>query len=222
MNPENYNLRSQKTITIQPSSPARRSGLHQLQQQQPEPEAVQMDIFDMALHSTVTMEAFSGTGTDPKKWMSWYERYASLSNLKDERVAQALPFHLKGVARTWYDSLSEATQQSMAQLKAAFLDRFKLSTNLDISVLSLHQKQDETVEVYFARCLDIIQGRGLPENLTVSLLLKGLEPELLKLVMPQNPQTIEAVRQAMVLAEQTISATKSRQLNMCQSPAAGS
>ena len=54
--------------------------------------------------------------------------------------ALAMPCHLKGMAKTWYDSLSSHTQQSMNLLKSAVLNRFKSSNNVHISVLTFSQK----------------------------------------------------------------------------------
>ena len=65
--------------------------------------------------------------------------------------ALAMPCHLKGIAKTWYISLSSHTQQSMNLLQSAFLNRFKSSNNVSISVLTISKKQDETTEDYFSR-----------------------------------------------------------------------
>ena len=43
--------------------------------------------------------------------------------------------------------------------------------------------------------------------------MKGLKPTLLTLVLPKNPQTLEEMRQAVVLAEQTTNASASRSVN---------
>ena len=47
--------------------------------------------------------------------------------------------------------------------------------------------------------------------------MKGLQPSLLSLVMPKNPQTLEDMRQAMVLAEQTANTSSSKSINCVDS-----
>ena len=75
------------------------------------------------------------------------------------------------------------------------------------------QKQDEKAEEYYSRFVDNSRGKAIPENRQVSSLMKGLKPSLLSLVMPKNPQTLEDMWQAMVLAEQTANASSSKSIN---------
>ena len=133
---------------------------------------------------------------------------ASIKNLNADRTALSMPFHLKGVAKIWFDSLQAATQTSLRLLREAFIARFKPQNNIDISVLSLSQKADESVEEYFSRFIDNLASKELPENIQISIITKGLKPPLISLVMPQNPQTLEELRQAMVLDEQTQTVTQ--------------
>ena len=50
-------------------------------------------------------------------------------------------------------------------------------------------------------------------NLQVSILMKGIKPNLSTLSVPKNPQTLEDTRQAMVLAKQTTNVSDSRSVN---------
>ena len=70
------------------------------------------------------------------------------------KAALALPFYLKGVARAWYDSLQEETQKNMALLKPAFLSRLKNAYHVDLSVLTINQRVEESAEEYFSRFID--------------------------------------------------------------------
>lgn len=56
--------------------------------------------------------------------------------MSDDRATLAMPFHLKGVAKAWNDFLTPDTQKSLELLKAAFVNRFKPSATVDISVLT--------------------------------------------------------------------------------------
>ena len=162
------------------------------------------------MNSHIHLENFKGQGEDPNKWFTHFERWAAFMDMNGDRAAMALPFYLKGIGKTWFDSLSEATKVNLDLLKTAFLNRFSGSSTVDISVLMIAQRSDESAEEYCARFVESSHAKEIPENLQVSILMKGLKPTLLTLVMPKNPQTLEDMRQAMVLAEQTTNASASR------------
>ena len=42
-------------------------------------------------------------------------------NINVDSAAMALPFYLRSIAETWFDSLSEATQVNVDLIKTAFL-----------------------------------------------------------------------------------------------------
>ena len=69
---------------------------------------------------------------------------------------------------------------------------------MDHSVLTISQKQEESAEEYFSRFIESSHSREIPEQLQISILMKGLKPSLLTLVMPKNPGTLEDMLQAMV------------------------
>ena len=93
-------------------------------------------------------------------------------NYNEERAALALPFHLKGIAKTWYDSLSQTTQLSLDLLKTAFINRFKPTQTVDISVLTITQKPDESADEYFSRFIDSSYIGDILEPLQISILMK--------------------------------------------------
>ena len=63
-----------------------------------------------SMNNQIQPESFKGQGQEPAKWFACFEKWATFMNMTDDRAALALPFRLKGVAKTWYDSLTEATQ----------------------------------------------------------------------------------------------------------------
>ena len=156
----------------------------------------------MNMNSHLNMEPFKGQGQDTDKWFAYFERYTIFMNLNEQRAALALPFFLKGVAKSWYESLQE-TQRNLGLLKTAFINRFKNDGRVELNVLTVTQKKGESAEEYFSRFMDAAHGKELPENLKISIIMKGLLPEMISLVMPQNPRTLDDLRQAMVLAEET-------------------
>ena len=79
---------------------------------------------------------------------------------------------------------------------------------MDIPVLTITQKPDESADEYFSRFIDSSYIRDIPEPLQISIFMKGLPPSLLTLVMPKSPQSMEEKRTAM--AEQTANASARR------------
>ena len=61
----------------------------------------------------IHLENFKGQGEDPNKWFTHFERWAAFMDMNGDRAAMALPFYLRGIAKTWFDSLSEATQVNL-------------------------------------------------------------------------------------------------------------
>ena len=47
----------------------------------------------------------------------------------------------------------------------------------------------------------------MEENLSAGIVLSGLKPSIKQIVMPQDPQTVEAVRKLACLAERTVNET---------------
>ena len=55
---------------------------------------------------------------------------------------------------------------------------------MDISVLTISQKQEESADEYFSRFIESSHSREIPEQLQISILMKGLKPSLLTLAAP--------------------------------------
>ena len=115
-NPKNYYLSSQGEIIVhQPQSPSRQPEVPppEFQPQEPiEPEPPILTEQHPMMSDQINLEAYRGQGEDAQKWFTYFERWSTFMNNNEERAALALPFHLKGIAKTWYDSLSLTTQWS--------------------------------------------------------------------------------------------------------------
>ena len=212
--PKNYYLRSQEEeiIVLQPQSPSRQPEVPppEFQPQEPlepEPELPLFTEQHPMMSNQISLEAYRGQGADAQKRFTYCERWSMFMNYNEESAVLALPFHLKGIAKTWYDSLSQTTQWSLDLLNTAFINRFKPTQTVDISVLTITQNPDESADEYFSRFIDSSYIRDIPEPLQISILMKGLRPSLLTLVMPKNPQSMEEMRTAVPLAEQTANAS---------------
>ena len=197
-NPKNYYLKSQEEeiIVHQPQSPSRQPEVPQPEFQpqepvEPEPEPPLFTEQHTMMSNQINLEAYRGQGKDTQKWFTYFERWSTFMNYKEARAALVLPFHLKGITKTWYDSLSQTTQRSLDLLKTAFINRFKPTQTVDSSVLTITQKPDESADEYFSHFIDSSYIRDIPEPLQIYILMKGLRPSLLTLVMLKNPQSMD-------------------------------
>ena len=182
-NPKNYYLRSQEEeiIVHQPQSPSRQPEVPQPEFQpqepvEPEPEPPLFTEQHTMMSNQINLEAYRGLGKDAQKWFTYFERWSTFMNYKEERAALVLPFHLKGITKTW---------------KTAFINRFKPTQTVDSSVLTITQNPDESADEYFSHFIDSSYIRDIPEPLQISILMKGLRPSLLTLVMLKNPQSMD-------------------------------
>ena len=64
----------------------------------------------------INLDSFKGQGEDPNKWLTFFERWAAFMKMNGDRAAMALPFYLRAIAKTCFDSLSEATQVNVELL----------------------------------------------------------------------------------------------------------
>ena len=74
----------------------------------------------------INLDSFKGQGEDPNIWFTYFKRWAAFMNMNGDRAAMALPFYLRRIAKTWFDSLSEATQVNLDLLKTVFLTDFRV------------------------------------------------------------------------------------------------
>ena len=74
-----------------------------------DPAPVQAN-FQFKMNIQINSDSFKGQGEDPNKWFTYFEKWAAFMNMNGDRAAMALPFYLRSIAKTWFDSLSEATQ----------------------------------------------------------------------------------------------------------------
>ena len=197
-NPKKYSIKHQQEeiIVHQPKSSVTSAQVPppEFQPQEPvEPEPPLLPEEHPMMSKQINLEAYRGQGEDAQKWFTYFERWSTFMNYNEERAALAL----KGITKTWYDSLSQTTQPSLDLLRTAFINRFKPTQTVNILVLTMTQKPDESADEYFSCFIDSSYIRDIPEPLQVSILMKGLRPSLLTLVMPKNPQSMEEMRTAM-------------------------
>ncbi|XP_060560070.1 uncharacterized protein LOC132720099 [Ruditapes philippinarum] len=150
------------------------------------------------------MPKFDGCpGRKAVDWFTQYNRYCDLLNLDEERKAKMIQFFLSDHALAFYNSLDEETKDDYPTLCDGLISRFDGSDGT-VELLDLQQKHGEPSSSFFTRVLSATNQRGCPEQLLISIVLRGLKPELRQIVMPQNLQTVEELRKATHLAERTL------------------
>ena len=163
--------------------------------------------FEMA--NKIDMPKFDGCpGKNAENWLTKFNCYCDLLNLDEENKGKMIQFFLQDHALAFYNSLDDLTKEDYSSLCDALSTRFNGSDGM-AELLDLQQKHGESSSSFFTRVLSATNKRGYPEQLLVSIVLRGIKPELRQIVMPQNLQTVEDVRKATHLAERTLASTAS-------------
>ena len=120
-----------------------------------------------------------------------------------------MPFCLKGHALTWYNAQTPETKADQDALTEAMENRFNGSDglNADMALLSLSKLPNESCNNFFTRILKVTSYKDYPESLVTGIALKVLSGPIKQIVMPQNHKTLEDLRLAAILAEQTVLST---------------
>ena len=131
--------------------------------------------------------------------------------MTDQQTACSFPFHVSEATKEWYGSLGQEIKSSLQRLKDAFLERFK-KTNVEYSLNNIKQETTESTDDYIRRMRNIPRDSGVPENVLVGMMVGGLRPDVMAIVMPQLPKTIQHFRSASTIAEKTIAMTSNKPL----------
>lgn len=165
-------------------------------------------LHTMATYIPTSLEKFSGDNNrDASHWILYFERHCDIHKYDNDRKFNEFPFYLTSHAQVWFDSVAARNPAitNYAELRAAFIARFRKHSSLDF--LRISQHSDETVEDYFTRLLAKSTGSNVSEQVLVEVAIEGLKNSLKLIVMPRNPRNLEDARQAALLAEKTILAT---------------
>ncbi len=84
---------------------------------------------------------------------------------------------MEGSAKVWHQGLTEPVQNSLTDLKDAFIKRFTRDS-FDLSLLKLTQQRGETTEDFLTRVHSSTASCSLPEPVIVALAVNGLTASL--------------------------------------------
>ena len=140
------------------------------------------------------------TSQVPALWWTMFENYIKLHKHQEEAALAAFSFHVQGQALTWYHLLPADDKNSLVNLKAAFLERFKHhSTNNEL--YRVQQHPHETGIQYLTRVQNLASGAvNMNEQTVVGLTINGLNQDIKGFVVGKDPKTINELREAIYLA----------------------
>ena len=146
---------------------------------------------------------FEGEAKKFKEWVKSIEKYAALMELDDHRVKRVAYQTSRGPVSDFLKRYSEGIPAATwDQMKTELTNRFSEVTDAQHAFLlmrKVHQKHDETVQVYAERLLalaedafDNQQGQPVQRQL-IDTFVDGLAEDSLKLkVLRGNPNTLDA------------------------------
>ena len=189
-----------------------------------QPEGADRIVLDPApramAHINLQMLLFYGKpGERASQWLQWFENLATVNKIADQNRVRTLPFYLKDHALAWFNSQPAEVTSDYNSLTAALKTRFNGNDGLDTDYLlqTVQQGSNESVPDYFTRILSLTAQSDLGERYIKDAALRGLSKDLIRIVMPQNPKTLEELRQVAILAEQTLSATSEANVSVVNS-----
>lgn len=145
--------------------------------------------------TSLRMETFSGEmGVDIEQYLKRFEQYCQCLNLKDEQALAQLAWHLTGMAQLYYNSLAVPPTE-LKTLKDLLKEKFKLEKPVNLSIFSLKQDINESVEAYLNRLEAETFKTKINDDLQVQIALSGLLPVVSSAISTHGPKTLGEVRQ---------------------------
>ena len=163
--------------------------------------------FSMA--SRIKLGKFSGeAGERLDTWLNDFNGFCSVGNISGAgKKASLIRFYLHGPALAYFHSLKKAKKTDFTKVCDNFKKQFTFDTNTKL--WDLKQNMGETCASYFMRVLTVSNYREYPQEMLVSLTIRGLVPNIRRIVMPQGLKTLDKIRRASERAERTIVSTAS-------------
>lgn len=182
--PSNYSLRSVQTPPTEPEQP-QDLGLPTSTTREP-------GFFPMA--GAFRMEDFYGDGTqDIVRYLRRFDEYVRATALKDEQAVASLAWHLKGLARLWYES-QNIRPERINELKDMLVAKFKIEKEASLDIYTMKQSPGETLNQFLNRLEQATYINNIPENVQVQIALKGMEGMVGQAMGAHAPKTLQEVR----------------------------
>ncbi|KAK3105624.1 hypothetical protein FSP39_002098 [Pinctada imbricata] len=150
------------------------------------------------------MEKFDGQSSSVTEWWITFMSFVTLHQMPEASAITALPFYLTGIAQQWFLHLAPQFKVSLNKVGEAFFKRFKPKEPINKEVLRVNQAPGETVDQYLFRVRRLAADSTMDENLVTFFALEGLLAKLRTIVVPQQPQSLEELREQANLAETAV------------------
>ena len=154
--------------------------------------------------ASIKLEKFSGRHQCTEAWWEQYCQWAVCNNYNDARQLASFVFHLDDPIQLWFRQLNPEQKDTLAHLRIAFCERFKMDTSMDSTLLNSKQETNESSDDYINRLGKLFAYKELPPHLQVAIAVNGLQQRLKTVVIPREPTTLEDVRKSALLAERSI------------------
>ena len=143
---------------------------------------------------TAHVEKFTGKGQDVVVWFQDFDQYAKISGWTRKQKEDALPLHLGGLAKTFYQKLAADVKTDYSQLREQFFKRFhgeELEFLERQELSTRQQKPGESLDDY----VDFVQRMSNRLNLSpkerMHVFCQNLLPHLKKFVVLNAPKTFD-------------------------------
>ncbi|KAK3097358.1 hypothetical protein FSP39_008986 [Pinctada imbricata] len=150
------------------------------------------------------MEKFDGQSSSVTEWWITFMSFVTLHQMPEASAITALPFYLTGIAQQWFLHLAPQFKVSLNKVGEAFFKRFKPKEPINKEVLRVNQAPGETVDQYLFRVRRLAADSTMDENLVTFFALEGLLEKLRTIVVPQQPQSLEELREQANIAETAV------------------
>ena len=153
-------------------------------------------------------QSFYGYNTEnPREFIGRFEHYAKLNELDGNSKITTFALLLRGLARLWFENLSDGDKTTWQNVKTKFETKFTDNTQKWIShqmLDSRKQRPEESVENYLAEILTLADRLKMTEPDIMQAIIRGLQPALKGSVIMFNPTTLDELQTRLLLGEQAM------------------
>lgn len=153
--------------------------------------------------ANINLEKYDGKTSAIQFWTQ-FMTFISIMNVPLDAAHIYFSFYLKDTAKDWYFQLAPVVQNSLSELKSAFLARFKPQAPFSLGLVNITQQNTESVDQYISRIRKLSTDSTMPEDCLTTMIMKGLKPAIRNIVMPHFPQTIDDLWTKSAIAEMTV------------------
>ena len=155
---------------------------------------------------SLSPSSFTGSSTiDADRWLDRFQQYCELTGYTDDQKCTTLRLLLTAGAEIWHRSLANPVKTNYIQLIAAFRAKYinlpGLTFIRETEILNRQQRDDESVEHFFAEIRSRCAALNNNEAEVRSIVLRGLKPNIRAFTLSSGVQDLDAIESKSCLAE---------------------